>query len=124
MLVPVLNLVALLVIPFKRNSKHNEFPRLRYEYIKLPAFKLIPHACSFTTSKSCGIQPKALDMSFNKASVIKPLSEDFLQFSKPYQNKTWAIVFPICRYKLRQETVHKRFKFLKNVLFVDFRKVV
>ena len=37
------------------------FRRLRNEYIKMATFKLIPYACSFATSISCGIQSKALD---------------------------------------------------------------
>ena len=37
------------------------FWRLRNEYIEMAAFKLITYVCSFATSKSRGIQSKALD---------------------------------------------------------------
>ena len=57
------------------------FRRLMYEYIKVAVFKLIPHVYSFVTSKSCGIQSKALDKSINKAPVTNPLSKDSFQLT-------------------------------------------
>ena len=50
-------------------------------HVKMAAFRLIPYACSFATSRSCGIQSKALDTSINKAPVKTPLSKDSFQFS-------------------------------------------
>ena len=55
--------------------------------------------------------------------VLRQVSHSF-QFLNNLTNRTWTAYFSMCKHKLRWETVYKRFKFFKDVLFEDFREAV
>ena len=55
--------------------------------------------------------------------VLRQVSHSF-QFLSNLTNRTWTAYFSMCKHKLRWETVYKRFKFFKDVLFEDFREAV